>query len=383
VTDTPPAPSLAEHRQAFAAWLDATELELTDARRRAAGRLEGEMAYNRRLCARLWDAGFTRPGWPESAGGRPGPAIHRAVVAEELTLRGLVHQNIFIMPEILGAGLAAAGPDGLVGTYLERYLSGEEWWCQGFSEPDAGSDLASLKTRAELLGDTFVLNGQKVWTTLAQFAARCVLLARTGPPGSAHRGITALFVDMDAPGVTVRPLRGMNGDDEFSECFFDDVEVPADRVIGELHGGWKVAMQILAFERATIFWARAAWLHHRLGVLVSDPAFSISATAAVGVAYQRVAALRARSRRTQQAMSAGAFSAPESSIDKAMMAAAEQAVFDAALGGLGGSLPVGDDGRSVAWRNEYFYSRAASIYGGTGEIQRNIIAERLLGLPMA
>ena len=381
MTDTIPAPSLAEHRQAFVAWLDTAEPELAAERSRASGRLEAEMAYNRRLCARLWDAGFTRAGWPEAAGGRPGRAILRAVVAEELTLRGLVHQNIFTMPEILGAGLAAAGPDALVGTYLERYLCGEEWWCQGFSEPDAGSDLASLKTRAERHGDTFVVNGQKVWTTLAQFAARCVLLVRTGPPGSAHRGITALLVDMGAPGVTVRPLRGMNGDDEFSECFFDDVEVPADRVIGELDGGWNVAMQILAFERATIFWARAAWLHHRLGLLVTDPAFSASATAAVGLAYQRVAALRARSRRTQQAMSAGAFSAPKSSIDKAMMAAAEQAVFDAAVQGLGGSLLFGDDEPSVAWRNEYFYSRAASIYGGTGEIQRNIIAERLIGLP--
>ena len=262
-------PSLAEQRSAVTAWLAGAEPGLREARRNAAGSLEAEMVYNRALCAQLWDVGFTRWGWPEAAGGYGGPAVLRAVVAEELSLRGLVHQNIFTMPEILGAGFVLSATPDLVGTYLERYLTGEEWWCQGFSEPDAGSDLANLGTRAVRHGDTFIVNGQKVWTTLAQFAQRCVLLTRTGPSDSAHRGITALLVDMDTPGVTVRPLRGMNGDDEFSECFFDGVEVPGDRVIGELNGGWKVAMQILAFERATIFWARAAWLQHRLTQLLA------------------------------------------------------------------------------------------------------------------
>lgn len=376
-------PSVADQRVAFTAWLDDTEPELRRARRGAGGCLASEMEHNRRLCARLWEEGFSRWGWPEEAGGYGGPPMLRAVVAEELSFRGLVHQNIFTMPEILGAGFALmAGPD-LVGRFLAPYLRGEEWWCQGFSEPDAGSDLANLGTRAVQQGDTFVVNGQKVWATLAQFAQRCVLLTRTGPPDSAHRGITALLVDTDAPGVTIRPLRGMNGDDEFSECFFENVEVPCDRVIGELNGGWTVAMQILAFERATIFWARAAWLHHRLTQLVVHAASGGGSAALLGAAFQQVAALRARSRRTQHAMASGSFSAPESSIDKTLMAAAEKAVFDAALRVLGDAVPFADDGAAQAWRNEYLYSRAASIYGGTGEIQRNIIAERLLGLPRA
>jgi alkylation response protein AidB-like acyl-CoA dehydrogenase len=375
-------PAIDDHRRAVRHWIEGAEDDLRRARA-ACRTLADDMAYNRDVSARLWEAGLTRWGWPAGAGGFDGSPLLRAVAAEELTLRGLVHQNIFTMPEILGAGLAAMASPALVEGYLEAYLRGDDWWCQGFSEPEAGSDLANLRTRAVRGGDVFVVNGQKVWTTLAQFAQRCVLLARTGPPDSAHRGITAFFVDMDTPGISVRPLRGMNGDDEFSECFFDDVEVPESRIIGELDGGWKVAMQILAFERATIFWTRAAWLLERLGRLLPRAAADPAAAALIGDAYQQVAALRARSRRTQHAMAAGRFVAAESSVDKVLMAAAEKAVFDAALELLADGIVGDSDGDAAEWRNQYLYSRAASIYGGTGEIQRNIIAERLLDLPRA
>ncbi|HYH49678.1 MAG TPA: acyl-CoA dehydrogenase family protein [Acidimicrobiia bacterium] len=383
-------PAIEDHRRAVRQWIDGVEGDLRTTRA-SCRTLADDMAYNRHVSARVWETGFTRWGWPKGAGGFDGSPLLRAVAAEELTLRGLVHQNIFAMPEILGAGFAAMASAALVEEHLEAYLRGDDWWCQGFSEPEAGSDLANLRTRAVRHDDVFVVNGQKVWTTLAQFAQRCVLLARTGPPDSAHRGITAFLVDMDTPGITVRPLRGMNGDDEFSECFFDDVEVPSGRIIGELDGGWKVAMQILAFERATIFWTRAAWLLERLGRLLPRAAADPGAAALIGDAYQQVAALRARSRRTQHTMAAGRFVAAESSVDKVLMAAAEKAVFEAALELLddgvltdaGGTDAGGTDaeGTAAVWRNQYLYSRAASIYGGTGEIQRNIIAERLLGLP--
>jgi alkylation response protein AidB-like acyl-CoA dehydrogenase len=375
-------PSPGDHRRAFGAWLDGVEADLR-ASRQSCRTLDGEMAHNRRVSELLWEQGFTRWGWPPAAGGFAGSPLLRAVVAEELTLRGLVHQNIFTMPEILGAGFAALASPALIGEHLEAYLTGRHWWCQGFSEPEAGSDLANLRTRAVRNGDVFVVNGQKVWTTLAQYAQRCVLLARTGAPGSAHRGITAFLIDVDTPGVTIRPLRGMNGDDEFSECFFGDVEIGADRVIGEIDGGWTVAMQILAFERATIFWTRAAWLLERLGALLRRSSGGPRAAALIGDAYQQVAALRARSRQTQYAMAAGRFAAPQSSVDKVLMAAAEKAVFDAAFELLEDEFVTEDGEDAAVWRNQYLYSRAASIYGGTGEIQRNIIAERLLDLPRA
>jgi alkylation response protein AidB-like acyl-CoA dehydrogenase len=216
---------------------------------------------------------------------------------------------------------------------------------------------------------------------LAQYAQRGILMVRTGERDSGNRGITALFVDMDSPGVTVSSLRGMNGDDEFSEMFFTDMIVPVDRVIGEVNDGWNVVGQILARERATIFWTRVSWLYERLQALVAEKPAVGSSDALIGEVYQLIASLRARSRQTQYAMAEGRFSAPDSSIDKALMAASEQALFDAALELLGPRITLSDEAGDAEWRNQYLYSRAATIYGGTAEIQRNIIAERVLGLP--
>lgn len=343
--------------------------------------LDGEMAYNRHVCRLLWDAGHLRWGWPASAGGRGGSPLLRAVTAEEMTFAGLVHQNVFTMPEVLGAPFAALASDQLISEYLGLYVSGEDWWCQGFSEPGAGSDLASLTTRAVRDRDCYRITGQKVWTTLAQYAQRCVLLARTGSAESKHRGITAFFVDMNSRGISVHPLKGMHDDEEFSEVFFDDVVVPADRVIGEVDKGWAVAMAILASERATIFWARTAWLQERLQSLLVECDSASKHADRIGQTYQLLSALRSRSRATQHQMESGQFSSPASSIDKVLMATSEQMLFDTALELLGDRITFGDDHADHAWRSDYFYSRAASIYGGTSEIQRNIISEHLLGLP--
>ena len=147
---------------------------------------------------------------------------------------------------------------------VPRLLRGDETWCQGFSEPGTGSNLAALSCRATPTGDVWRVTGQKVWTSLAQYAQRCVLLTRTGSPESAHRGITALFVDMDSPGITVRPIETMHGAPEFCEVFFDDVAVPVDRTLGAEGQGWSVAMDLLPFERSTALWHRSAHLHRRL-----------------------------------------------------------------------------------------------------------------------
>jgi len=219
-----------------------------------------------------------------------------------------------------------------------------------------------------------------VWTSFAQYAARCVLLTRTGPRESAHRGVTALFVDMDSPGITIRPLRTMDGSEEFSEVFYDDVAVPLERTLGEVDQGWAVAMDMLPYERSTSLWHRCAYLQRRLERLLATVPDGALSALEVGEVTQLLLAFRARSRGTQYRMAEGARLGAETSIDKVLIAAAEQAVLDLVATGLASDIVAGDDPTSDRWRAEFLYSRAATIYGGTAEIQRNIIARRLLDL---
>jgi alkylation response protein AidB-like acyl-CoA dehydrogenase len=258
-------------------------------------------------------------------------------------------------------------------------------WCQGFSEPGTGSDLGALSCRATAQGDAenpsaWVINGQKVWTSLAQYSDRCVLLTRTGTAESRHRGITAFFVDMDTPGITVAPIEMINGVREFAEVFFDDVVVPADRILGEVNGGWAVAMSILPFERSSCFWQRIAYLYRRLEQAVEVVPDTERNAELVGNALLALHAVRTRSRITQHRLAAGATLGAETSIDKVLVATAEHATYDAIRRLLPGVVELGDDAHGVLWRTEYLYSRAATIYGGTAEVQRNIIARRLLDL---
>jgi alkylation response protein AidB-like acyl-CoA dehydrogenase len=368
-------------RSVFNSWLRRHREEIS-AHREVRGTIQSELTHTQWLFGCLWEAGFTRWGWPSSAGGREGSPLLRAIVAEEMCSAGLTDFNTFVMPEVLAAPFATEASPELVEEYLEAYLSGAAWWCQGFSEPNAGSDLGSLTTKAVRRGDTFVVNGQKVWTTTAQFAQHCVLLVRTGSTDSKARGLTVLFVDMDSPGIHVHPLRTVAGDEHFCEVYFDDVEVPTDRVVGSVNGGWSVAARILMCERSTVFWARAAWLSERFRALLDLEEAHLN-TDAVGRVYQLLASLRARSRATQYAVAEGRLAAAESSIDKVLVALSEQVLYDTALQALDESLLFGVDGASESWRSEYLYSRAATIYGGAVEIQRDIIAEKLLGLPRA
>ena len=223
-------------------------------------------------------------------------------------------------------------------------------------------------------------HGQKVWTSLAQFSDRCVLLTRTGPADSRHRGITAFFVDMDTPGITVAPLEMLNGELEFAEVFFEDVVVPADRMLGELNGGWTVAMSILPYERSSCFWQRIAYLYRRLQRLVEVAPDDDRAAEIVGEAYVQLHALRARSRATQHRLAETGTIGAETSIDKVLVATADQTIYDAVRRLLPGMIEMDDGAAGAAWRNEYLFSRAATIYGGTAEVQRNIIARRLLQL---
>jgi alkylation response protein AidB-like acyl-CoA dehydrogenase len=297
-----------------------------------------------------------------------------------LTARDLVEPGLYCMPEILVPTMLDYAAPELAAAMVPPLLRGDEMWCQGFSEPGTGSNLASLACRAEDTDDGWRVNGQKVWTSFAQYSSRCVLLTRTGTPESAHRGITALFVDMDTPGITVRPLRTMHGRDEFSEVFFDDVLVPPDRVLGTVGGGWSVAMDLLPYERSTSLWHRGAFLVRRLEELLTlAPAGALDA-GRVGEVTETLAAFRARSRATQRRMAAGETLGPETSVDKILVATAEQAVFDLVADGLAADIALGDDVAGTRWRADFLYSRAATIYGGSAEIQRNIVARRLLEL---
>ncbi len=358
-------------------WLDAHTEALTPG---GDGSLDAEMAHLATVRRLTYDAGWARWGWPTRVGGLGGSTLLRAYLGEALTGRGMVEPGIYSMTETLAPTMIDYAPADLAEAMVPRLLRGEESWCQGFSEPDAGSNLASLSCRAVRVEDGWRVTGQKVWTSLAQYAQRCVLLVRTGSPESAHRGITALFVDMDAPGISVRPIETMHGAPEFSEVFFDDVAVPLDRLLGDEGQGWSVAMDLLPYERSTALWHRAAFLHRSLEELLHTAPDGALDPAQVGEAAQLLYAFRARSRATQHRMAAGEHLGPETSVDKVLVAGAEQAVFDLAASGLAPSVLFGDDAAAVRWRREYLFSRAATIYGGSSEIQRNIIARRLLDL---
>ena len=340
--------------------------------------LEGHMRQFARVQKALYDDGWSRYGWPEHAGGLGGPAILRAIVGEEIVGRRLAEPGPYSMLEVLAPTMIDYATTELAAEMVPKLLSGAEQWCQGFSEPGSGSDLASLTTKAVQKGDQWVINGQKVWTSFAQFSHRCILLTRTG---EGHAGITAFFIDMDTPGISVRPLKTMHGVDEFCEVYFDDVVVDASRMLGKPCDGWQLAMDLLPYERSTCFWQRIAYLYSRFDALINDlkeigQSSPKDIDADMGEAYLALHTLRCRSRATQHRLAAGEKLGPDTSIDKVLLATAEQRLYDTVHDLLPGVIELDD----TDWRTEYLYSRSATIYGGTAEVQRNIIARRLLDL---
>jgi alkylation response protein AidB-like acyl-CoA dehydrogenase len=291
-----------------------------------------------------------------------------------------------------GPTLLVAGTEDQLARYLPGILDGSEIWCQLFSEPGAGSDLAGLTTRAERDGDEFVVNGQKVWTTLAHVARFGILLARTDPDAEPHRGITYFVVDMQTPGIDVRPLVQMTGTHEFNEVFFTDVRIPAVNVVGEVDDGWRLAKVTLGNERVSLsgegaLWGRGPTAGDVLDIVrrhggATDP-----------VLRQRLARLHVESEilrlirlRTVSATIRGLEPGPEASVRKALADEHGQHVMELALdlagtdGLLTGTGPCGD-GADGMWTYGWLYARALTIGGGTSEVQRNILGERVLGLP--
>jgi alkylation response protein AidB-like acyl-CoA dehydrogenase len=353
-----------------------------------------EMRFSAGLMRVLYDAGLGRYGLPPTAGGLGGDVRHWAVLFDELARSGITPTGQHSLLVTLAYPLAKFAPR-LAAAYLPEFLSGGGWWGQGFSESEAGSDLAALRCRARRDSGDYVISGHKIWTSHAETANRIFLLARTGTPESRHRGLSMILVDVDAPGVTVRPIRLASGRAELAECFFDDVRVPADRLIGAEGEGWAVAMYLLQYERAAWAWLRAAVLLQRLRALVgllsdgaapaaaSAPTLPPAAGAAVsevlGTVYLDLLSLRARSVDTVRRLAAGQTVGPDASADKLLLGACEQGVYDAARSLLGPAFLFGDASRQ--WREEWWYSRTTTVYGGSAEVQRGIIADRVLKLP--
>jgi alkylation response protein AidB-like acyl-CoA dehydrogenase len=377
---------VAEFRSGLTTWLDTHAEQLAPPAPPAT--LDDQVAQMQRVKALLFEAGWMRWGWPERVGGLGGSPMLRTELGAALAGRDLIDPGIYSLVEVLAPTLIDFAPPDLAADVVPRLLSGAEMWCQGFSEPSTGSDLAALTCRAapdgpEQSATSWIINGQKVWTSLAQYSERCVLLTRTGSTESRHRGITAFFVDMDTPGITVKPLVMINGVPEFAEVFFDDVVVSADRMLGELNGGWAVAMSILPYERSSCFWQRIAYLYRRLQLLVEQADDNERSARVIGNAFTQLFALRARSRETQHRLADGETIGAETSIDKVLVATGEQSVYDGVRRLLPGVIEIDDRATGEEWRTEYLYSRAATIYGGTAEVQRNIIAQRLLDLGKA
>ncbi|RRQ29001.1 acyl-CoA dehydrogenase [Rhodococcus sp. Eu-32] len=372
--------TLDEHTEALRRWIDDNASSLDRFRGPVAEGVQESVDHCRELMALLCDAGWSRWGWPESIGGLGGGETHRAVLYDELGAAGIEIPEAFVVLETVAPVLQKFSPD-IAALHLPKYLAGEELWGQGFSEPEAGSDLGSIRTTARADGGGFVLNGQKTWMTLGPSASYAVVLARTGSAASRHRALTMFWVDLSAPGVTVRPIVASNGREEFAEVFFDGVAVPAEHVIGTVDAGWAVAMYLLQYERGMYAWLRQSVLHHRLGSVVEAVDDDVRAKRAVGESFLLLAALRARTTQTVVALDARKTLGPRVSVDKVLLSSAEQATYDAArIADIGGFL-AGPDTASTALRHEWFYSRATSIFGGAVDVQRDIIAQHMLGLP--
>jgi alkylation response protein AidB-like acyl-CoA dehydrogenase len=344
--------------------------------------LEEEAAFLTAWQRTLFDGGWAAVHWPREYGGRGASLTETAIFQEEMARARAPQMMNRVGINNVGPTLIAHGSEAQRRRHLARILSCEEIWCQLYSEPNAGSDLAAVRTRAERQGDNFVINGQKVWTSYAQFAAFGIMLARTDPSAPPHRGISCLLVDMRSPGITIRPLRQLTGSAEFSETFFDNVLVPRANLIGPENEGWRVATTTLAHERGTAFSFKEQVLHKiyadELGELLrarggaADPTLR-QRYAACAI---QVEIMRLHNCRTMTRLARGELPGAESSIVKLFWADMSQELTGLAFDTLGAENQL-----PSRWMQRMLWSRCASIAGGTNEIQRNIIAQRLLGLP--
>jgi alkylation response protein AidB-like acyl-CoA dehydrogenase len=335
----------------------------------------------------LGRAGWIGLGWPSEHGGR-GASLVQQVIFEEEYLRAGAPARVGIVGEgLLGPTLVAFGTPEQRRRFLPPILSGEELWCQGYSEPDAGSDLANVKTRASLDGDEWVINGQKVWTSLATWSDWCFVVCRTDPEAPKHRGISYLLCPMRQPGIEVRPIVQLTGTSEFNEVFFDGARTARDNVVGDVNGGWRVAMGTLGFERGVSTIARQVAFGRELEEVIEVA--RARGLAADPVMRQRLSrawigwrVMRLNSLRTLTLSEQGTAGA-EASIAKLYWASWHRALGELAMDVMGPAAEIagGSPYDLTDMQRMFLFTRADTIYGGSNQIQRNILGERVLGLP--
>ena len=345
--------------------------------------VEERTAWERALGA----AGWIGIGWPTEYGGR-GLSLTQQVIFYEEYARAHGPGRVGIVGEgLLGPTIIAFGTDEQKRRFLPGILRGTEIWCQGYSEPNAGSDLANVATRATRDGDDWVIDGQKVWTSLATWADWCFVLCRTDRDAPKHKGISYLLVEMDQPGIEIRPITQITGTSEFNEVFFDSARTAAENVVGDVDDGWRVAMGTLAFERGASTLGQQLDFENELHAILDvaqkrgcgdDPVMRqrIAATW-IALRVMRFNALRSMSALEQGAMTA------LTSVHKLYWATLHRAMGELALDVLGPDAEIGNDAPYdlTPFQRLFLYSRADTIYGGANEIQRNVIGERALGLP--
>lgn len=369
------------------------------------GMLEGEAltAFVAEWRKTLFEYGYLAPGWPTEYGGAGLSALEMVILAEEFTKAGVPTggPNDVFGISMLGNTLLQWGTEDQKRQYLPRILSGEDRWCQGYSEPNAGSDLGSLGCRAMLDGDQWVINGQKIWTSAGHVANHIFLLTRTDPDAPKHKGISFLLVDMRQPGVEVRPIKMMSGESEFNETFFTDAVTPKDDVVGGVNNGWAVAMTLLGFERgeaaATIPIRFRGELDRLLRLAKeSGKADDPLIRQRLAWCYAKVEIMRYNGLRTLTKFLHGHHPGPDGAISKLYWSEYHRVVTELAVDILGpdamvpsGRTPstafqtddAGAPNSSNSWVATFLNARAGTIYAGTSQIQRNIIGEMVLGLP--
>jgi alkylation response protein AidB-like acyl-CoA dehydrogenase len=369
------------------------------------GSLEGEAYENfvKQWRTTIASAGFLAPGWPKEYGGGGLSALEQVIVAEEFARAGVPTgtQNDVFGIQMLGNTLLLFGTEEQKRHYLPRIISGDDIWCQGYSEPNAGSDLSNVGLKAVLDGDEWVLNGQKIWTSSGHLADHIFTLARTDPNAPKHKGISFLLVDMRQPGIEVRPIKMISGEKEFNEVFYTDVRVPKDNVVGGVNNGWAVAMGLLGFERgeaAATAPIRFQGELDRLLALAAERGKSKDARTRqrLADAHIKVQVMRYLGMRTLTKFLGGHHPGPESAIFKVYWSEYHRRLTELAVEilGMDALVPTGrrstsafqtDDtgapNSSNSWVMTFLHARAGTIYAGSSEIQRNILGEMVLGLP--
>jgi alkylation response protein AidB-like acyl-CoA dehydrogenase len=355
---------------------------------------DADFAFRRVWQRKLYDGGWVGINWPKEYGGQGATLLQQAIYAQEMTRARAPQPANGLGIGIVGPTLMEHGTETQKQRFIPKILNADEIWCQGFSEPNSGSDLASLQTKAVLDGDDFVVNGQKIWTSLGQYADWCILLVRTDIDAPKHRGISYLLVDMQSPGVTVRPLKQITGNSEFNETFFDNVRVPKQNLIGEMNEGWRIAMTTLTYERGISSLATQVRIKQQLdgmigyasktrrngGTLSEDPVLRQD----LAQAHIRVEIMLLNLYRGITSRLRGQPPGSEASLDKLYWSELDKWMQELGMS-LQGPYSQLMEGSEHAiegnWQYNFLRSRAGTIYSGTSEIQKNIIGERVLGLP--